>query len=213
MAQMMTYTFTSAAAPANVDINVGFDVAYVELINQTGQGSSANPGVVKRASWSDTMGAANAVTIKNTDGAATDTSAYITSLGFSMIKDGAIFGSAISSYTNANPAVITVADAVTSGFAVGDTIQVAEMAYSGAGANPNTTYTIVSIAGNAITTSTDSTAFGVRVSGGNLFRVSDVNGKPVPTQNFGQLKLRVGTGVQSASSVTHVIIWGKNSVV
>src|SRR4051812_15248045 len=173
MAQMMTYSFTSAASPANVDINVGFDVAFVELINQTGQGSSANPGVVKRARWSDTMAQASAAIVANTAGAATDTSSFISSAGFSMISDTATYGSAISAYTNANPAVITVTDAAGAGFAVGDTIQIAEMAYSGAGANPNQQYVIASISGNAITTATNSTSFGVRVSGGNLFRVSD----------------------------------------
>ena len=213
MSQMKTYSFTSAASPANVDINVGFDVAFVELINETGQGSSANPGVVKRARWSDTMANAEAALVKNTDGAATDTSSFITSNGFSMITDSATYGSAISAYTNANPAVITVSDAAGAGFAVGDTVQIAEMAYSGAGTNPNQQYVIASISGNAITTTEDSSAYGVRVSGGNLFRVSDVNGKPVAIVNRGQRKLRIGTGLQAASSVIHVIMWGKNSVV
>jgi hypothetical protein len=213
MAQMKTYSFTSAASPVNKDIDVGFDVAFVELINQTGQGSSANPGVVKRARWSDTMANGEAALVKNTDGAATDTSSFITTLGFSMITDTATFGSAISAFTNANPAVITVTDAVGAGFAVGDTVQIAEMAYSGAGTNPNQTYVIASISGNAITTTEDSSSYGVRVSGGNLFRVSDSEGKPVAIVNRGQRKLRIGTGLQAASSEIHVIIWGKNSVV
>lgn len=213
MSQMKTYSFTSAASPANVDINVGFDVAFVELINQTGQGSSANPGVVKRARWSDTMANGEAALVKNTDGAATDTSSFITTLGFSMITDSATYGSAISAFTNANPAVITVDDAAGAGFAVGDTVQIAEMAYSGAGTNPNQQYVIASISGNAITTTENSTSYGVRVSGGNLFRVSDSDGKPVAIVNRGQRKLRIGTGLQAASSEIHVIMWGKNSVV
>jgi hypothetical protein len=213
MAQMMTYSFTSAASPVNVDINVGFDVASVEIVNQTGQGSTATPGVVKRARWSDTMAAGSAAIVKNTDGAATDTPSFISSAGFSMITDGAIFGSAISAYTNANPAVITVTDAVGAGFAVGDTVRIAEMAYSGAGTNPNQEYVIASISGNAITTTEDSTAYGVRVSGGNLFRVKDTLGKPVAINNRGQRKLRIGTGLQAASSLIHVVIHGKNCVV
>ena len=213
MSQMKTYSFTSAASPANVDINVGFDVAFVELISQTGQGSSANPGVVKRARWSDTMANGEAALVKNTDGAATDTSSFITTLGFSMITDSATYGSAISAFTNANPAVITVDDAAGAGFAVGDTVQIAEMAYSGAGTNPNQQYVIASISGNAITTTENSTSYGVRVSGGNLFRVSDSDGKPVAIVNRGQRKLRIGTGLQAASSEIHVIMWGKNSVV
>jgi hypothetical protein len=213
MAQMKTYSFTSAASLANVDINVGFDAAKVEVYNQTAYGATTNPGSVQQAVWTDTMSNGQALTVLNTASAATLTSAYITSNGISMISDNATYGSAISAYTNANPAVITVGDAVGAGFAVGDTVQVAEMAYSGAGTNPNTTYVIASISGNAITTATNSTSFGVRVSGGNLFRVSDSSGKAVSIVNRAQLKVRIGTGAQTASSVCHVVIHGKNSVV
>lgn len=213
MAQMKTYSFTSAASLANVDINVGFDAAKVEVYNQTAYGSVTNPGSVQQAVWVDTMSNGQALTLLNTAGAATETSAYITTLGISMITDSAIFGSAISAYTNANPAVITVADAVGAGFAVGDTVQIAEMAYSGAGTNPNQEYVIASISGNAITTTENSSAYGVRVSGGNLFRVRNSLGQPVAITNRGQRKVRIGTGAQTASSVCHVVIYGKNSVV
>lgn len=211
--QMKTYSFTSAASPVNEDINVGFDAAKVEVYNETGQGSSANPGVVQQAFWTDTMSDAEAITIKNTAGAATLTSAFISSAGISMIEDGAIYGSAVSAFTNANPGVITVEDAEGAGFAVGDTIQISGMAYSGAGANPNQTYTIASISGNALTTTENTSSYGVRVSGGNCFRVSDSNGKPIAIYNRGQRKVRIGTGVQAASSTIHVVIYGKNCVV
>lgn len=211
--QMKTYSFTSASSPANVDIDVGFDVAFAELINETGQGSSANPGVVKRARWSDTMANAEAALVKNTDGAATDTSSFITTGGFSMVTQGAIYGSAISAFTNANPGVITVADAAGAGFAAGDTINVVELADDGTGTTLNGTYTIASISGNALTTATNTTAYSVYVSGGNAFRVSDTNGTPIATKNIGKRLFRIGTGLQAASSVIHVVMWGKNSVV
>jgi hypothetical protein len=201
-----TFTFTSAASPVNVDLNLGYDAVCVQIYNQTGQASTANPGVVKRAFWSDTMPAASAMTVKNTDSAATDTSAYITSGGVSMISDGATYGSSITAFTNANPAVITVSDAIGAEFAVGDTIRVAELAYSGAGTNPNEEYVIVSISGNALTTATNSTSYGVYVSGGNCFRVKDANDKPVPIVNRAERKLRIGTALQTASSVYHVVV-------
>lgn len=213
MAQLKTYSFTSAASLAAVDINVGFSAARVTVYNFTAAGSVTNPGSVLQSVWTDTMAQASALNLINTAGAATVTSATITSNGISVISDSATYGSSISAYTNANPCVITVGDAVGAGFAVGDTVRVAEMAYSGAGTNPNTTYTIVSISGNAITTATNTTSFGVRVSGGNLFRVSDSAGKAVSILNRAQLKVRLGTGVQTASSVCHVVIEGKNSVV
>ena len=214
MAQMKTFSFTSASSPVNVDINVGFDVAFVELINETGQGSSANPGVVKRARWSDTMTNGEAALVKNTNSAATDESSFITSAGFSMITDSAIYGSSISGITNAASAVITVADAAGAGFAVGDTIKVTDVADDLTGTTLNGNYTIASISGNALTTNTNtSSGFSTYVSGGNATRVTDVSGNPIATVNRGQRKLRIGTGLQADSSLIHVIIWGKNSVV
>lgn len=213
MAQMKTYSFTSAASPANVDIDVGFDVAFAELINETGQGSSANPGVVKRARWSDTMANAEAALVKNTDGAATDTSSFITSAGFSMITQGAIYGSAVTGFTNANPGVITVSDAAGAGFVAGDVINVVELADDGTATTLNGQYTIASISGNAITTTTNTSAYSVYVSGGNAYRVENVSGQPIAIVNRGKRLFRIGTGLQAASSVIHVVMWGKNSVV
>lgn len=214
MAQMKTYSFTSAAAPVNVDIDVGFDVAFAELINETGQGSSANPGVVKRALWSDTMANAAAALVTNTDGAATDESSFITSAGFSMITQGATYGTSISGFTNANPGVISVSDAEGAGIVAGDIIQVSGLADDGSGTSLNGQYTVASVTGNNVTLTTDtSSGYSAYVSGGNAFRVQDANGNPVPIVNRGKRLFRIGTGLQAASSVIHVVMWGKNSVV
>lgn len=213
MAQIYTTTVTCAAAPANIDINLGFDAAHVEIRNRTGANSVANPGVVKKADWYDTMAADSAYIVKNTNGAATDQSTIIAANGISMIHDNATYGSSITAFTNANPGVITVSDAAGAGFAVGDTINVVELADNGAGASLNGTYVIAVIAGNALTTATNTAAFSVRVSGGNAYRVKDVNNVPIPIRNRAQLKVRLGTGVQDANSEFDVIIYGKNCVV
>lgn len=213
MAQVKTYSFTSAASPVNEDIEVGFQAARVEVFNETGQGSSASPGVVKRASWSDTMADGEAVLVKNTDGAATDTSSFASSAGISNLSGDALYGSAISAFTNANPGVITVADAAGAGFAVGDVIKVARLADDQSGTSLNGSYTIASISGNALTTATNTSSYSVYVSGGNASRVTDVNGDPVATENLQRYKVRIGTGIQAASSVLHVVIYGKEAVV
>jgi hypothetical protein len=212
MAQMKTYTFAAAASPANVDINVGFDVAAVEVYNISGQGSSANPGVVKRAHWDDTMTNGYALLVKNTDGAATDASSVITSAGISMLESGALFGSAISAFTNANPGVITVADAAGAGFTAGDTIKVAELADDLSGTSLNGTYVIASVSGNNLTLTTSTAARSVYVSGGNATRVTNAAGSPIATVNRGARYLRIGTGVQAASATISVIMHGKMNV-
>jgi hypothetical protein len=212
MAQMKTYSFTCAASPANVDIDVGFDVAHAEFFNFTDQDSSANPGVVKRAYYVDSMADGSAVVVKNTAGAATDASDQITSGGFTM-GTSAGYGSAISAFTNANPGVITVSNASAAGFAAGDTITVSQVADDNSGTSLNGTYTIASVSGNNITTATNTTAYSVWVSGGIVMRVSDTNGNPVPVQNIAQRYLRIGTTLQTASAVCHVTMWGKENVV
>lgn len=216
MAQIKTHSFTVASTPVNEDIDVGFDAARVEVINETGAGSTANPGIVKQADWSDTMANAEARLVKNTNGAATDQMSFITSAGVSMITDTPTYGTSISGFTNANPGVITVADTAAAGFAVGDTIKVAGLADNGTAANSlNGEYTIASLTATTITTATNtSSGYSAYVSGGYVTRVSDANGEAIPTENIAQRKVRIGAGCQGAASdVMHVMIYGKESVV
>ena len=215
MAQIKTHSFTVASTAVNEDIDVGFDAARVEVINETGAGSTANPGIVKQADWFDTMADAEARLIKNTNSAATDEMSFITSAGISALTDSATYGTTVSGFTNANPGVITVADTA-AGFAVGDTIKVAGLADDGAAANSlNGEYTIASLTATTITTATNtSSGYSAYVSGGFVTRVSDTNGDAIAVENIAQRKVRIGTGCQGAASdVMHVIIYGKEPVV
>jgi hypothetical protein len=213
MSQLFTYSFTSAAVPVNEDINVGFTPAKCEVYVQTTAGSSANPGVVQEAIRTDTMVNGEALIRKNTNGAATLTSAFITSGGISFLTSGAVYGSSITGFTNANPGVITVSNAAAAGFAAGDLVQVASVANTGAGTSLNGQFTVASVSGNSITLTANTSAYGVYVSGGFLTRVSNSSGVPIATQNIGENFVRIGTGAQAASSEIHVVIYGKNSVV
>ncbi len=214
MTQMFTYSFTSAASPVNVDINIGFDAAEVRLMNITGMGSTANPGIIKRAEWNDQMTQAYAVLLKNTNSAATDESSIITSLGISMITDGAVYGSPVTGFTNNNPGVLTVTDVAGGGFTAGDTIKVTEIADDLTGSGTlNGTYVIASVTATTITLTTSTAGKAVYVSGGNVTRVTNAAGTPIATLNRGQRKVRIGTGAQPASSLCTVVILGKNSVV
>ncbi len=98
------------------------DVNYFHIYNYTDQGSSANPGIVKRASWFKGMPIDYYLGVKNTDGAATDESVLGTSGGFRWIEskpnnlEAAQTGTAI---TAADPAVVTLNS---HGYTVGDTV-------------------------------------------------------------------------------------------
>lgn len=214
MTQMYTYDFTSAASPVAVDINIGFDAAEVRLMNLTGMSSTANPGVVKRAEWNDQMDNGYACLVKNTAGAATDESSIITSNGISMIDDGAVYGATISGFTNANPGVITASGIAQCGIVAGDTIKVTELADDETGSGSlNGTYVVASVTSTTITLTTTTVGKAVYVSGGKVIRVTNSSGTPIATQNYGQRKVRIGTGCQAASSEITVVILGKNSVV
>lgn len=82
--------------------------------------STANPGVVKRAWWMEGMAQGTALAVKNTDGAATDQSLFVSSLGITQVEAGQpILGAALSGsgVSQANPAVVTVAG---HGYSTGD---------------------------------------------------------------------------------------------
>lgn len=214
MAQVKTYNFTAGSSLANVDIDVGFDAAWVRVLNQSGAGDSGGTPTKKQAEWFDTMADAEAFLITNTGSAATDEMSFVSSNGISVINQGAIVGSDISAFTNANPGVITVADASGAGFAAGDTIVVTNLADDQSAATSlNGEYTIASISGNALTLDQDTSSYSVYVSGGTAYRKTDANGDAVVNENYGKRIVRIGTGCQTASDEYHVIIVGKEPVV
>jgi len=114
-----TYTSDGTAR----DLELPFIPDSFEIWNLTNQGSSANPGVVKRAEWFNGMDDASAFVVKNTAGLATDTSSVITTGGFTPI-DGTAgqLGPqiAITSISQANPALVTTT--APHGLATGDIV-------------------------------------------------------------------------------------------
>lgn len=105
------------------ELDLGFIPHEFSLINQTNLGSTANPGVVQEAIYRQGMADGYAIVIKNTNSAATLTSALATSGGFT-VYDGSQpeleaekTGTAI---TAASPAVVSL---TSHGYAVGDVVQ------------------------------------------------------------------------------------------
>jgi hypothetical protein len=208
MAQMATFKWTNAAtAAARVQV-LGFAPAHIKIM--------AVSGTVANAEWNDQMAAASVQTQANAG-----TLAYVTTNGITFTANPPgqfgqpLSGAGAAAFTNANPGVITVADA--SYYRAGDVINVTGVANTNVGPTLNGQYTIASITGNAITTTTNTTAYGVRVSGGSvtLFSRPDTDGnyQPAVNPNVASYSVLIGTSAVGGNAQQMVMtVWGKNNV-
>ena len=72
--------------------------------------STDNPGVIKRGWWFKGMGAATALAVYNTDGAATDQSTFVAADAFTLVDPDApqtFAATAVTAATAASPSVIS----------------------------------------------------------------------------------------------------------
>jgi len=130
-----------------------------------------------------------------------DTGAYTAANGFTPLAQSTAVGATISGFTNANPGVITVNDTAIFGFAAGDTIKVCALADDLSTANSlNGTFTVASITSTTITLVEDTTLYSVYVSGGDVFRVTDSAGDPVPIDNLAIRGVTIGSSVVGTNS-------------
>jgi len=110
---------TPASGNANQVLRLPFVPDLIELWvrgNSSGDvwESTANPGPVKYAMWQSGMASGTALTTRNTNGAATDTSDFLATGGFTPVTSAAnLYGPAQAGtgITNANPAVMTLTNA------------------------------------------------------------------------------------------------------
>lgn len=200
MAQIKQFSWTNPSTAVARNLNVGFTVSKVEIWDLT---------TPARYEWTSNMADASVFEL--------GTLAYTTTNGVTPLSQDSVYGATISAFSNANTGVITVNDTATFGFAVGDTIKVAELADDLSGTNSlNGTFVIDSLTSTTITVTTDTsvTGYSVYVSGGVVTRVSDTNGVPIATQNFAIRGLTLGTsavGDDDASMVA--IVYGEEPVV
>ena len=201
MSQEKIFNFTNPATAVAVNLDVGFTVASIRSIDPT----AVTGGWFE---WFSGMTAGSYL-----DGA---TGLVVATAGFTPIVEESVYGASISGFTNAAPGVLTVSDTARFGFAVGDTIKVAELADDETGdASLNGEFVIASLTATTITTTTDTSAtgFSVYVSGRTVTRVSDVDGFSIPTQNFSIFGLTLGTAVVGGDdAVMAVKVTGENSV-
>ena len=139
-----------------------------------------------------------------------------TSNGVSRFSMSTAVGAAVSSFTNANPGVITVNDTGLFDFEVGDTIKVYEVADDNTGTNSlNNSFTIASMTVTTITLveDTSTTGYSIYVSGGKVVRERDPEGIPVATDNAAILGITLGTDVVGyAGKVASFVAFGENAV-
>jgi hypothetical protein len=208
MAQMATFKWTNAATAAARTQPIGFAPAHIKIM--------AVSGTVANAEWNDQMVAGSVQTQANAG-----TLAYSATNGITFVANPpgqfgqSLSGAGAAAFTNANPGVITVNDG--SFFKAGDIINVTGVANTNVGPTLNGQYTIASVTGNALTTTTNTTAYGVRVSGGTVSLYSrpntDGNYDPAVNPNLASYGITIGTAAVGGNAQQMVMtVWGKNNV-
>lgn len=208
MAQQATFKWTNAATAAARTQRIGFAPSHITILGVS--------GTVAKYEWNDQMAAASVFVTANTGTQSVSTTNGIT---FNATPGGQfgqpLAGAGAAAFTNANPGVITVQDG--SYYKAGDVINVTGVANTNVGPTLNGQYTIASVSGNALTTTTNTTAYGVRVSGGTvtLYSRPDVDGNyyPATNPNIASYSITIGTAAVGANSQNMVMtVWGKNNV-
>lgn len=198
MAQVKSFTWTNPNPAVARNLDCGFDPVEITIVDLTNGGS-----------WYWNSGFTDATVLD------VDAGTIAGSNGVTPLSQNAIYGAAITGFTNANPGVITASNIAQVGIVAGDTIKVAGVADDGSTANSlNDTYTVASVTATAITLNEDTSSDSVYVSGGVASRVSDSNGDPVPTENFAIRGLTLGTSAVGANSASMTaVVRGEEPVV
>jgi hypothetical protein len=197
MTQAKTFGWTNPASAVARNQSVGFSISEITTIDVTNGGSFY---------WNSSMPDDYYLDV--------DAGTITTSNGFTPYNSGALFGSAISGFTNAADGVITASNIADVGFVVGDTVKVAGVADDESGtASLNGQYTVITVSATQLTVSESTVGLSVYVSGGVVSRVSDSSGAPIATQNFGIQGITIGSGVVGQNSAVMVAnVKGDNSV-
>ena len=197
MAQVKTFTWTNPNPAVARNLDCGFDPVEVTIVDLTNGGSWY---------WNSGFTAGTVLDV--------DAGTIAGSNGVTPLSQNAVFGAAISGFTNANPGVITAANVSQVGIVAGDTIKVTGIADDGTATTLNGEYTVASVTATTITTGTNTSAYSVYVSGGTAVRTKDSDDKPVPIENVAIRGLTLGTSaVGAASASMTAVVRGDEPVV
>ncbi len=183
MAQIKVLEWTNPNPAVARNLDVGFEVSEITIVDKTNGGSFY---------WNSGMADASILDVDS--GTITGTN------GVTPLAQGAIYGAQISGFTNANPGVITATSIAQCGIVAGDVINVVAVADDQSGTSLNGQYTVDSVSGTTITTATNTSAYSVYVSGGVAIRAEDSSGTPIATQNYSIQGVTLGTSAVGANS-------------
>lgn len=197
MAQVKTFTWTNPNPAVARNLDCGFDPVEITIVDLTNGGS-----------WYWNSGFTDATVLD------VDAGTIAGANGVTPLSQSAIYGAAISGFTNANPGVITASNISLVGIAAGDTIKVAGIADDGSATSLNGDFTVASVTATTITLSENTSAYSVYVSGGVASRKTDTNGDAVPVENKAIRGLTLGTSaVGAASASMTAVVRGDEPVV
>lgn len=210
MAQQATFKWTNAATAAPRFQSIGFAPAHVKIM--------AVSGTIGTYEWNDQMPADSVIATANAGALSYSAANGITYVPNPPGQFGQpLSGAGVAAFSNANPGVITVQNG--SYFRAGDVINVTGIANTAVGPTLNGQYTIASVTGNALTTTTNTTTYGVRVSGGtvSLYQRPSSNGDGTfdlgIQSNLASYGITIGTSAVGANAQAMVMtVWGKNNV-
>lgn len=185
MAQVKVFSWTNPNPAVAKNLDVGFEVDEVTIVDKTNGGSWY---------WNSGMDDASVLDV--------DAGTITASNGVTPLEQGGMFGAAMSNFTSANPGVITASNVSAFGFAAGDTIQTSAVAESGSATSKNGTWTVASVTATTITLTNNTTGYNTYVSGGYVTRVSDSDGVPIATENFAIRGVTLGTSAVGANSAS-----------
>jgi hypothetical protein len=190
MSQSTVKTWTNPNPAVARNLDVGFHVDEVTIVDKTNGGSWY---------WNSGMDDASVLDV--------DAGTISATNGVTPLSQGAMFGAAMSNFTTANPGVITATNISTFGFEAGDTIEVSAVAESGAGTSKNGTFTVASVTTTTITLNESTVGYKTYVSGGYVSRVSDADGNPIPTENKAIQGVTLGTSAVGAASAAMTAVF------
>lgn len=202
MSFILTGSFVSTGASQFIELDTGFD--QIETVNYTQQSSVANPGVVKKASWLAGMPVGSAFLVKNTAGAATDTSSVVTSGGFTPIDPSAPLlypFLAVTGITKAAAAVVTVTG---HGYATGDLVRLTSLV--GMAQLSGYVFEITVLSANTFSIPVDSSAFATVATAGFAQKLSLIN--LFEPQNVSLVSVTKATQAVVSVSAPHMLTAG-----
>lgn len=205
MSQMKSFTWTNPNPAVARNLDVGFTVTEITIVDTTNGGSWY---------WNSNMASGSILDV--------DAGTITGTNGVTPLAQNAMFGGTITNFTSANPGVVTLESSTqASRFIAGDVVKITDIAESGAGTSKNGNFTVASVSGANVTLTANTTGYKTYVSGGYMTLVTrnetqldgSVKAVPQPIDNFAIRGVTLGTSaVGGNSAVMTAVVRGEEHV-